>query len=522
VESDERQEPEAEIGGDEEGAEDGEEKPFRWYQRELYKRFDWYRHRQFNKGYLERARLRDPGENARTTPPPGELVAWRGLWIAEAFTLSMLEDLAEALQALEPRKRAGFASRDLKRAIETLRGAPSIRVGGHSWIPLGTVGGWMTPLRGEPPAGVKRVTLDLHVPLPSVFVLVATFEFDEETLAAPHRLLETEWVTELHDRDGQLSPQFRKRREIRLLRFNRKQELARWMAHDLHLSGVFAASRADGGRYPSTEWWTTRIARPLATESGVDPDDYVGAIRSFSRIPGQWASSKLGGQRFDYADSDEPNVSDRDISYALIVAGREDELFPGDDLKSHGGEHDRLRGAFNAIQIDVSSITATWALDRLHRVYETQIADIRSDLLKLRQGSIDRRLGRLEKIEDRRISLVGDMNPFLRDVVRGREAIEANARLYSGITLDLNPDFAELVKHKPPPDSEWISVLCDDLVTRAERLLEREATLRELAETVSTTLNARLSGRLQQRVLFLTWALLVAAVVTIVVAIHYH
>ena len=193
-------------------------------------------------------------------------------------------------------------------------------------------------------------------------MLVAMFEFDDETLAEPQRLLETEWETELHDHDGLLSPEFRKRREIRLLRFNRKQECARWLARDVHLAGVFATSQVDGGRYPATEWWTTRIATPLASESGVDPDDYLQAIRLFGRIPGQWTSTKLGGQRFDHADSDEPNVRDRDVSYALLIAGREDDLFEGDDLKFDGIQDGRTRATLNRMAIDVSCVTSVWAL----------------------------------------------------------------------------------------------------------------------------------------------------------------
>jgi hypothetical protein len=477
----------------------------------------------FNERLVELRRRRDPAENARTAPPEGELVAWRALWLAEVFTLSMVDDLAAALQSLEPSKRAGFASQDLRGAIGTLLGAPSIRVGGHSWIPLGSIGPSLMPLRGDPPAGVNGVTLDLHIPLPSVFVLVAMFEFDDETLAEPQRLLETEWATELHDRDGLLSPQFRKRREVRLLRFNRKRECARWLANDLHLAGVFATSQVDGGRYPATEWWTTRVAAPLAGESGVDPDDYLDAIRLFHRVPGQWISSELGGQRFDFADSDEPNVRDGEVSYALLIAGREDELFEGDDLKFYGGVEDgRARATLNRIAIDVSCVTSVWALDRLQRVYETQIADLRNALLALRGGPVSDRVERLETIEDRRIGLVGDLVPFLRDVVSGADAIESSARVYSGITIDPNPEFFAEFKGEPRSEDEWVKLVRQDLPKRAERLLEREETLRDLASTVSATLNARLNARLQERILYLTWALVIAAIAAIFVAIHYH
>lgn len=475
-----------------------------------------------NERLVELRRRRDPAENARTAPPEGELVAWRALWLAEVFTLSMVDDLAEALQSLEPPRRAGFASQDLRRAIETLRGAPSVRVGGHSWIPLGSIGRSLTPLRGDPPAGVKSVTLDLHIPLPSVFVLVAMFEFDDAMLAEPQRLLETEWATELHDHDGLLSPQFRKRREIRLLRFNRKRECARWLANDLPLSGVFATSQVDGGRYPATEWWTTRIAAPLAGESGVDPDDYLDAIRLFHRVPGQWISSELGGQRFDYADSDEPNVHDREVSYALLIAGREDELFEGDDLKFYGGVEDgRVRATLNSMTTDVSCVTSVWALDRLHRLYERQIADLRNELLALRGGPVSDQIERLETIEDRRIRIVGDLVPFLRDVVSGADAIESSARVYSGITLDPNPQFFEKRKGEPSTEDEWVKLVRQDLPKRAERLLEREETLRDLATTVSATLNARLNAKLQERILYLTWALLIAAIVAVLVAIYH-
>lgn len=215
-------------------------------------------------------------------------------------------------------------------------------------------------------------------------------------------------------------------------------------------------------------------------------------------------------------------MHDREVSYALLIAGREDELFEGDDLKFYGGVEDgRVRATLNSMTTDVSCVTSVWALDRLHRLYERQIADLRNELLALRGGPVSDQIERLETIEDRRIRIVGDLVPFLRDVVSGADAIESSARVYSGITLDPNPQFFEKRKGEPSTEDEWVKLVRQDLPKRPERLLEREETLRDLATTVSATLNARLNAKLQERILYLTWALLIAAIVAVLVAIYH-
>jgi len=67
-----------------------------------------YQQHVFNRALIRHARERDPKANATTAPPPDELIAFRAVWIAEAFTLSMMPRLIRALERLRQRDRTGF------------------------------------------------------------------------------------------------------------------------------------------------------------------------------------------------------------------------------------------------------------------------------------------------------------------------------------------------------------------------------------------------------------------------------
>jgi hypothetical protein len=484
-----------------------------------------YQLRYFNRRLVDRARERDAQMNAETSPPDGEVVAWRGVWIAEAFTLSMFPHLAEGVERLRPRRGSFDASR-FEDAIAALRDIAAMQRGGHVWWPIGMVAPGGGNLNVEPPEGVERVELWLHAPLPSVVLLVAGFRFDEERALAPTSVLTREWVTEMHPTDGLLYPEFRKAREIRKLRFQTKRICCDWLAKTLGIEGVFATGDLESSRYPATEWWTTRRAMPFDRSGSAHDPKYMFVARLTWPLD-TWTSEELGGQRLTWADSDEISSAGREPSYSLVLAGREDDIFAGDDLKAYGENPDAAR--FNRLGVDVSAVTALWAIVCLMRAYERQLATVRESLQALQRRKLRKSLRRFEAVEEHRITAEGDLVPLLRDLTKGGAALEEATRFYSGLEIvpTSTPAPSAPAKRRwrrrtppvPPPPESWVRRQARELAARAERLLEREETFRQLSDSVATSLNTRSNLKLQRGVFWLTWLLVAIAIATLTVTL---
>lgn len=491
----------------------------------LARRSTRYHLRLLNRRLVLRARQRDAQNNAETSPPQDELIAWRGVWLAEAYTLSMLPALGDQLARIRPRATS-FGSREFDSALAALREIGAMQRGGFSWIPLGLVSAGGGGLPADPPSGAVRVDLSLHAPLPSVAVVVAAFLFDGEYAVEPTRLLTHEWITELDPSDGILYPEFRKAREIRKLRFERKRHCRDWLANTVGLRGVFAQGELEGSRYPATEWWTTSKATPFDPARTSPRRRYMEATHLSLPIA-TWTSEELGNQRLTEADSDEISVQRRH-SYSLVVAGREDELFAGEDLSGDGV--DLPEAWFMRLEIDVAAVTALWSIFSLMRVYERRLASVREALQGLEPRKLRRSLRRFAAVEEHRIEAEGDLVPLLRDLAHGAEPLERATTFYSGLHL-VSASASPLTASRPmrwrlwwrPAASRepetWVQLHAKAVAARAERLLEREASLRQLSDTLATALNARSNLKLQRRILWLTWVLVVIAIATLTVTL---
>jgi len=525
-----------------------------------YLRWWWSRHS------LELERERDAEMNRESAPPPDECVSWRGVWLAEIFPLSMTPALAEQLSRI-PKSSRGFGAPELDRTIAELASLAAMPRGG-TWAHLGTVrkGRWGS-LDLKPPPGVNSVMLWLHAPLPSVIIIVAAFEFDDSLREEPTRLLRHEWRTE-HERHGPgtsvIWPMFRKEREIRTLRFTTKMRCAEWLAHSLGLRGIFSLGGLDGGRYPATEWWTTRVARPLDPSRGSAPAEYIrlaGLYRPFDL----WQSDRFVGHRLTEADSDDDDQSRRAPSHALMFAGRESDLFAGVDIQMYGGN--TPEGWLNRIAIDLSALTALWAFHGLLRVYERETVSIREGFLTLEPRRVRRSLKSLQRLEGQFVRTSGDLVPLLHDLAESAAQLERATKFYSGVDFescdpqqsssalasraeaeadgDGTEDATEMSAEReidgkeevavepeesstgdaeergglPRARDTWVPLVARSVVERAERLRGRSETIRDLYEGMSMSLNTRSNLRLQAAILWLTAMLVILGVAALVVTI---
>jgi hypothetical protein len=299
----------------------------------------------------------DAEVQAESRPPAHEVVEWHLTYLAEAYLPSHAEQLRGGL------RRAGWSKDRFKPSRDPV---PSLRRSsfGGGWTHLGILVPESADPRGhvQPavlPDGVASVRLALWSVTPSLTVLVAAFEWDDDWAEALHRIAWTDYETALLPIDhGRriLDPFHLKELDVSRRRRDMRRHLSSWLAN--HLPGAFTDL---GTALPALDVITTAQAQPFADDPPLVFNDYRSALSLDSQFQ-LGSSPSLPGWILALPDRGEQNV--------LTLAGRTMEVFDERLLGRYGGGVSRW-GLADYLMKRVEDLVCSWAavclLGQIHR-----------------------------------------------------------------------------------------------------------------------------------------------------------
>jgi hypothetical protein len=209
-----------------------------------------------------------------------------------------------------------------------------------------------------------------------------------------------------------------------------------------------------------------------------------------------WVSPQLPGFRLSPLGTGEGN------EFTLVLAGREEEIFSGEDLQMYGGRSSE--GLTTRLQ-ELHETLVVWDLDAQLRAYEMQLAEIR-DHVKIQS---DRRSAHLERVANDLMALRVDALPFLHDL----RAFRATPSLLGAQAYSFHP-----VRRDIHGEAGLIDFIHEDVLDRASALQEL---IKDVGETLATATNLRVAtiqARLGARVFWFTVILAILAALTLLVA----
>jgi len=446
-------------------------------------------------------------DNARTRPPPDEVVEWRAFWLVEAFPLSLNQALIAAIRHLQ-RRHYGLGSTRLDELVARISRRAGT-AGGSSWSMLdwakprdryGHIAGYDIPL----PDAIDHVRFALYSPIPELHLLVACFVFNEEARVRPTALINRDYVstaarlasgTSLYNADAH------KERAVRALRFESKQEAALWLRESVRARGLFAGGELDG-RLPAVEFWTTRLAEPNNSRSRIAYLDTLGLSRGFST----WSATTLPGLHLTEAESDAPTLDlGPEDSHSLTLAARERDLYAGIDWDElHVGERDHW-SELGYLEPDASSLAAGAGLLSMVEVFERRLGNVSEDLLGLNVGAPREANSRFPATETAFIRLASDALPIATALRAHRQWLARTFKYYRG---------TDFTSDQKDSSRTWFDGLVENAIDRMTLLRSRIEDARTIHGVVSNAIASRSSLRLQRVLTRLTYLLVLLALLS--------
>jgi len=440
----------------------------------------------------------DDKDNARTTPPKDERVQLHSAWMVEVFPPSFTSGLDRALRRL-PSAGVLFLDKSLADEVARARRYPR----GGSWWNLGVfynrLYGRRSPGSGwlDLPPQVDHLFLLLHLATPSLACAVAQFVTTDETASSLESILRSRHSTLARRKpDGvvQVSRPGEVKRDLVADELRHFHDNCRSWFSDV-LPGAFSQGLLDGG-IPTCWFLTLKQVRPFSDESRLDYVEPLGMELDFYALK----ADDLAGLRLS-----EP-VTIRRPPHTYLLAGKEDEVFPGDD--SMGG-HGRGRGGFTvALLHRLDWFMAMWGLERTLLGYEMVFAKLRDSYAAMQPGSIRQNLAALTIAANNLAKLSSDAQAVGSDAGR---LVDDQLRFEYGLPTfePVQPDHWRL-------EGTWNDVLREEIGLSARRVRENEAAARDLEMKRASIISSRTNLTLQRSLRRLTWFLVILTVALIV------
>jgi hypothetical protein len=267
-------------------------------------------------------RERDPEENERGRLPDGEEIHLAGVWVAELFLPSTVDQLTRGIQSLGWSRGRTRSDDDLAEWVKSSRSR------GGGWISLGLVSPpdsphFMSERLAELPPGVRAALPYLHSVSSAMTALVILFILDDDAATGLTPILRASYETRLEatppwlGRSGAIM-RLLKRIGWRLFRKwslarshsihrphdlrrtaaaqylrERRQECTDWVGE--HLPGAFSSGLA-GFELPTAQLLTTEVAEPLSeamdeSREAYDATGLAGSYRSWRAD--EWPAIRL-------------------------------------------------------------------------------------------------------------------------------------------------------------------------------------------------------------------------------------
>lgn len=339
------------------------------------------------------AETRDPKENEETSPPEGERLLVRSVWIVEAYTPATSSNLTDGFAALGWDSKSAVS----RNAAEWVRNARS-RPSGGAWMNLGWIvrpSSWnlLDSRVAELPPEVEAASGGLFSIGPGVTLLVVGFLIADEAAGGPDDALRhyyTSFDTKLpKPRRGwsTSTPENQKRDaffgEIEALRTTCSNWVRNW------LPGTFALNTQP---HPGLVVLTTDEHKPFEPVSQ--------GVRDWTRVTrldvdmDAWESEEMPGWRLGTRWT-----SWDDDHEVLVLAARASDSAGAADLNHYGPETDPRRIDY-WISMIIPGTVARWGLICLIERYHSALGQVRDVSHPARAGAV-------KALERLRTGLVG-------------------------------------------------------------------------------------------------------------------
>jgi len=437
--------------------------------------------------------------------PVDEEVRLRSISITEAYPPSCVPSLTEALARLgwdvPNRYGANGLSPDKLREARTGRGLNFCGLG--TMTGAGEYNEFLGYRTVELPAGIERVHVSGHHPVPSITVLTFQFVLTYDTSRELTELFQREDPALKNDLNAWMQRTGPRRRHMEAavngVRERQRRACAEWVAS--RVPGLFTAS----GGAPVAEFMTLEKGEPLG-RSGAYTPGYIQALglhRTF------YASELWGRQGlrlewpFMYRSAGN-----------LLFCGRMDELY---DLENPDGSDSFME----RVAEHVRDALVLWAPYESVRRSTEQIAVLRERVAEVAAGDPARSVVALNAVQREFMRLVVDTVPMEREI---REFCEDAERYHR----DSTGEFKLIGQYESVPQAKdhVFEHVRKKTLEETERLGRTSADLRAMITTTSSILNSLAQERateenlrLQRRVYGMTLVFGVLAAVLSVLQI---
>ncbi len=456
----------------------------------------------------------DPRDNEETTPPAEESIETGCVWVAECYSPSHASALVSGIKDLgwDRRRPTDLYGDEPLAWLERQRGHPY----GGAWLNLGTVvkegeeGRFIgSDCRvSELPAGVDFAFARVRNVLPSLTVLTMQFVLEDALAESLEKMVRRTYETYFETRGdiqhfATVSNQ--KMETVRRTRAELRARCCRWFRE--HLPGLFS-SEGEGTYFPTCEFVVFDAARPFERPRSGGRIDYLWPLRMDHGMDA-WEGPDLTGVRLGL-----PSPFDEE-QMALTLAAKRDDLPSQEDLRGYGG---RSRfGLANWLEGYVEGLMTVWSLHAMLRVYERRLATVRDGVGQLDVQEPEIAARNIQSAQARLIRTSTDLLPLTSELEDLCEEEQSFSRL--------TPKFESLIEY-PWGRLNLSEVRREDLLRRTKRTREFDGELREVVMTggsvvgtISQERSTRANLRLQGRLTFLTWVLVVLTVVLVVIGI---
>lgn len=440
----------------------------------------------------------DDERNRECAFPDDERVSVNCLWVAEFFTPSHVEGLLSSFRSL------GWDDDSLSghNPVQWVQRGRATSYG-KGWLNLGVVTrpgeNLLSGLRKTAPLPTfaDYAFSELHCMTSSITCVLMGYVVNEQEAGRYERALRQPRETfGQRMRTGGyriLEPRQQKEQDIREARNTFRTAASGWFK--TYMPGLFSEGML-AGEFPTCEVVTLRKATPFPGKSdhSLRPPWYLQTME-FHLSHNAWRSKDYPGVTFAW-----PIFREEGERFHAAIAANEKEI-NNERLKSFGGEN--RRGYANYLSEGMGGLMSHWALFAVLSAFERHLNIIR-DSATLRPRHEAKPLAVLQEL-GLHVGTSVDIAAVaadLRDYATAKglvgSAIGAYSQAESSPEGVLNRDLAP--------------TLCDSILGRATRLESAERSVRDLVIQQGSILSARENIKLQGRITFLTWVLVVLTV----------
>lgn len=455
---------------------------------------------------LKHLREKDPGDNAKTSPPKEEFIDFCCMWGVEFYTPAHTEDLVEGFKRLgwgEDGNLNLFAN-----PIAWINGSRRYQQGG-SWLNLGELipsnvysrvhsRSTMNARRVALPASVESASAWMYSVTPSLIGIVVCFVFDEVTSASLDQALRKDRQTFATPR-GQgwqyHEPWKQKSDHISSIRTKASKNVATWFSENL--PGLFSSGLLEG-EIPTCEFITLRAIKPNPSiEDKGNRPDYL-RLLGVSHDLETWKCNRIPCLTLGITRDWESRPQ-----HHTILATNESQ-FVHAIPDGYGREHrsSRIRYA----DLIMPKLISIWATLPMLEGYTQHISQVRSST-ELRNEALRSPLKALKTL--------GSQVSYSVDIAAVTSELAAHSK-------DGFSSFYDLEAFEPCNPSlyrEELSLrdyLSFAILRQASWLQETDVSIRSHLTQFGALLGAIESVRVQKKITILTWALLGIGFITLI------